>query len=96
MFLGPSEAALMEIAWREKAITVKQALYEWPDDTRPAYTTAQTLLNRLADRGLLERRKESRHFVYHVTIPRGEFLATRLRLVTHCLKRNFPQLFKKR
>lgn len=96
VFLGPSEAVLMETAWREKTLTVKQALYAWPDNPRPAYTTVQTLLNRLADRGLLQRRKEGRYFVYIVTTSRKEFLASRLRLVTGCLKLNFPQLFKKR
>ncbi len=96
VFLGPSEAFLMEIAWREKTVTVKQALHEWPDRPRPAYTTAQTLLNRRVDHGLLERHKVSRHFVYQVTTSRRDFLAARLSLVTGCLRRNFAQLFKKR
>jgi predicted transcriptional regulator len=96
VFLGPSEAILMEIVWREKTLTVKQALYEWPAEPRPAYTTVQTLLNRLAEHGLLTRSKQGRYFVYETAVPRKEFLADRLRLVTGCLRRNFPQLFKKR
>ncbi len=89
VFLGPSEARLMELAWAVPRLTVKSALIHLGDTGGTAYTTVSTLLNRLTDKRLLTRHKDGRNFVYEAAIGREEFLRSRLDSVLNCLKRNF-------
>jgi predicted transcriptional regulator len=89
VFLGPSEARLMEVAWTQTNVTVKSALFHLGETSGTAYTTVSTLLNRLTEKGLLARRKKGRNFVYEATISREEFIRTRVAAVRECLKRNF-------
>ncbi len=45
-----------------------------PEARRGAYTTAQTVLNRLVDRGLVSRRREGRAFRYSATITEADYV----------------------
>jgi predicted transcriptional regulator len=79
--LGHLETGVMEILWERGASNVHQVM---PLLARPlAYTTVMTTLDRLYKKGLLERRKEERAFVYSPRYSRiewerkraGDFLA---------------------
>jgi predicted transcriptional regulator len=89
VFLGPSEARLMELAWTQPSVTVKSALFHLGETSGTAYTTVSTLLTRLAEKGLLSRHKEGRNFSYRAVVGREEFLHTRVAAVRDCLRRNF-------
>ncbi|MCK4632245.1 MAG: BlaI/MecI/CopY family transcriptional regulator [candidate division Zixibacteria bacterium] len=89
VFLGPTEAQLMELAWREGPMTVKKALFLLGNDCRLAYTTVMTVLARLEKKGLLDRKKDGRGFVYTVAIKRAKFIEGRLKIVNDCLRANF-------
>ena len=89
VFLGPSEARLMELAWKYASLTVKSALFHLGESSGTAYTTVSTLLTRLTEKGLLAREKAGRNFSYRATIGREEFLRTRVEAVRECLRRNF-------
>ncbi len=91
VFMGPTEARLMEIAWEHQSLTVKQALFHLGDTNKPAYTTVMTVLSRLARKGFLTRERDGRGFVYRPKIQREEFIESRVRMVTDCLKRNFSR-----
>ena len=90
VFLGPTEAELMELAWQKGELTVKKALYFIDDGRERSYTTVMTVLARLAEKGLLERKRQGRSFVYQPTIDRETFMKERVQRVTGCLDRNFP------
>jgi len=92
VFMGPTEARLMEIAWSRESLTVKQALFHLGDKNRPAYTTVMTVLSRLADKRFLSREKSGRTFVYRPKVDKATFLKTRVEMVTACLTRNFADL----
>ncbi len=92
VFLGPTEARLMEIAWERQELTVKKALFYLQGESDRAYTTIMTVLNRLADKGLLGRRKSGRSFIYTPTIDRQTFLEKRVEAVVKCLRTNFKKL----
>ena len=92
VFVGSSEAVLMELAWAKGELTVKKALYHWPRRPRPAYTTVMTVLTRLVDKGWMSRTKQGRSFRYRIEIERQTFLKERLSLVVGCLRENFPQV----
>ena len=89
VFLGSTEARIMEIAWREQEVTVKQVLASWERQPVPAYTTVMTILRRLAEKGLLERRKRHRYHVYAPAVARETFVRQRLARIRECLSRNF-------
>jgi predicted transcriptional regulator len=89
VFLGPTEAKLMELAWEKKTLTVKKALFYLGENNKLAYTTVMTVLTRLAEKGLLRRVREGRSFVYEPAIDRDSFIKERLKIVNECLKKNF-------
>ncbi|MCK4572883.1 MAG: BlaI/MecI/CopY family transcriptional regulator [candidate division Zixibacteria bacterium] len=84
VFLGPTEALLMELAWEKKSVTVKQALYALPPEKELRYTTVMTVLGRLAEKALLKRRKQGRVYVYEPALSRDEFIKKRLGIVVNC------------
>ena len=91
VFVGSSEALLMEMASDKGELTVKKALYHWPRRPRPAYTTVMTILTRLVEKGWMSRVKDGRSFRYRIEVERQVFLRDRLDLVVGCLRKNFPQ-----
>lgn len=91
VFLGPTEAKIMELCWKHRTLTVKKAVFHLGGSKKQAYTTVMTVMFRLAEKGILKRRKEGRSFVYEPAVEREPFLAGRAKLVTACLKRNFSR-----
>jgi predicted transcriptional regulator len=69
--LGPLEIAVMEIVWSRPASSVHDVAARL--DRPLAYTTVMTTLDRLYKKGLLERRKSDRAFVYAARLSRGEW-----------------------
>lgn len=80
----------MELAWTHGTLTVKSALARLGPDREPAYTTVMTVLNRLAEKGLLTRVKDGRNFSFQPVMNREDFIQTRVSQVASCLGRNFP------
>jgi len=91
VFLGPTEAAIMDLAWKYQRLTVKRALATMNTDPVPAYTTIMTVMNRLVQKGLLERTKVSRHFEYSPLQTKQDFLSGRIAEISDCLDQNFPK-----
>ncbi len=89
VFLGPTETRVMELVWKHRTLTVKKAVYHLGGSEKPAYTTVMTVMARLAEKGILKRRKDGRSFVYEPAIERDAFLKDRIKAVSDCLKRNF-------
>jgi predicted transcriptional regulator len=74
--LGPLETKIMQIVWREKSITVKQVhrrLQDSPDKPDIAYTTVMTTMTRLADKGILDRRRDGLAYVYTPAVTKDDF-----------------------
>lgn len=69
----------MAALWRLGAGTVEQVRAELPPRYRGAYTTVQTVLNRLAERRLLERAREGRGIVYRPVMSEAEYLSRTIR-----------------
>ena len=69
----------MAFAWsRDDAISVNDILATL--DGRPrAYTTVMTIVTRLCDKGLLERRRQGRQFVYRPAMTKEDLAARALR-----------------
>ena len=65
----------MRIVWRLGEATVDDVRSAQPKRHRSAYTTVQTVLNRLLERGLLERERRGKAFVYRAAYDECELLA---------------------
>lgn len=96
VFLGPTEARIMELCWSRGPLTVKKALFLFAGNPKPAYTTVMTVMSRLAEKGLLTRRKEGRFFVYMAALSREEFVKSRIKLVADCIDKQFPRSSRKK
>lgn len=65
----------MSTLWRLEAGTVEQVRSALPTRYRSAYTTVQTVLNRLTERELLTRKREGQAFVYRPKITEAQYLS---------------------
>ena len=76
---GELQTQVMAALWRLGAGTVEQVRRELPPRYRGAYTTVQTVLNRLAERDLLHREREGRGIVYRPAVSEAEYLSGTIR-----------------
>lgn len=68
----------MAAMWALGPATVEQVRSELPAERKSAYTTVQTVLNRLLERGLLSRERRGRRYVYLPTVSEAEYLTRTL------------------
>lgn len=65
----------MAALWSIEEGTVEDVRQELPPRQRGAYNTVQTVLNRLAERGLLSRRREKNTIVYRPRLTEAQYLS---------------------
>ncbi len=82
--LGPLETKIMQIVWREKSTTVKvvhRRLQDTPERGDIAYTTVMTTMTRLAEKGILNRRRDGLAYVYTPAVTKDDFESMMVRRV---------------
>jgi predicted transcriptional regulator len=82
--LGPLETKIMQIVWREKSTTVKlvhRRLQDTPDRADIAYTTVMTTMTRLAEKGILNRRRDGLAYIYTPAVTKDDFETMMVRRV---------------
>lgn len=72
---GDLQSRVMAVMWRLETATVEQVRSALPPRYRGAYTTIQTVLNRLAERGLLTRHKHRNAIEYRPAISEAEHVS---------------------
>jgi predicted transcriptional regulator len=72
---GELQAEIMAVLWRHGEGTVDAVRAALPAASRSGYRSVQTVLNRLADRGLLTRNKQGNAMVYRPTVTEAEYIA---------------------
>ena len=70
--LGPLERAVMERVWKHGPVTVRDVVDEVGRTRALAYTTVMTVMVRLHGKGLLERERNGKTYVYRATFTRDE------------------------
>lgn len=75
---GELQEQIMRVLWRLDKGRVGEVRDALPKRHRSAYTTVQTVLNRLAERGLLDREREGKAIVYKPRITEAEYLSCSL------------------
>jgi predicted transcriptional regulator len=81
--LGPLETKIMQIVWREKSATVKQVHRRLQDQTNRdiAYTTVMTTMTRLAEKGILNRKRDGLAYLYTPAVTKRDFETMMVRRV---------------
>jgi len=72
---GELQTQVMAALWRLEAGTVEQVRSALPPRYRGAYTTVQTVLNRLAERGFLARKRAGQAIVYRPKLSEAQYLS---------------------
>jgi BlaI family transcriptional regulator, penicillinase repressor len=72
---GDLQVQIMSALWRIGEGTVEQVRTALPSRYRGAYNTVQTVLNRLAERGLLARQKHGQALVYTPKLTEAEYVS---------------------
>lgn len=78
--LGPLESEVMRVVWdAAEPISVREVVDQLNRGRKPklAYTTVMTVMARLADKQILNRRREGRGYVYEATADDAAGLAVR-------------------
>jgi predicted transcriptional regulator len=65
----------MAVLWKLGPATINDIRTEQHRTKRRAYTTVQTVVDRLVDRGLVERERRGKSYVYRPRYDEAEFLA---------------------
>lgn len=71
-FLGPLEAVVMERLWKRGSATVRDVVEDLGRTRSLAYTTVMTIMTRLHTKGLLERDRDGKTYVYRPAFTREE------------------------
>ncbi len=67
--LGDLEADVMSVVWEKGKATVQEVQEALEPRRALAYTTVMTVMSRLAEKGILNRDKEGRAYIYRPAIP---------------------------
>ena len=72
---GELQAKIMKVIWAgDGPLSVEQVREALPKASRGAYNTVQTVLNRLAERGLLRRKRVGKAIRYSAVLSEAEYL----------------------
>jgi len=74
-FLGPLEAEVMDRLWKRRSATVRDIVEDLARSRELAYTTVMTIMVRLQAKGLLERTREGKTYMYRPSFTRQEHRA---------------------
>ena len=72
---GELQTQIMAALWRLGEGSVLDVRAALPERYRSAYTTVQTVLNRLADRGLLTRKKSGKQILYRPRLSEADYVS---------------------
>lgn len=88
------ETEVMEEVWRQRHATVRDVLHALNErsEKQRAYTTVMTILARLERKGVLERQKQGKGFVYTPRATREEYLEVRAQAEVEALVAEFGEV----
>ena len=89
--LGELEKEVMDVVWENSSpVTVREVLQRISKKRKVAYTTIMTIMTRLADKGLLNRKSDGgKAYAYQAVYSREKFLSN----VSKQIIKNFISIF---
>ena len=91
-FFGSLEAKIMEILWDGPEMSIKDVKQKLDQEKSTNFNTVMTVMNRLVDKGVLEKRMEKRTSLFQPLFSKEEFLRTQSRELTQDLMDEFGPL----
>ncbi len=88
-FFGPLEAKIMDILWSNNEMTIKDVQHALEKEKTTNFNTVMTVMNRLVEKGILQKRAEGRCSMYKPVQSRNEFLDTQSKEMTNELMDEF-------
>ncbi|MCZ8532168.1 BlaI/MecI/CopY family transcriptional regulator [Psychrobacillus psychrodurans] len=88
-FFGPLEAKIMDILWNDVEMTIKDVQQVLDKEKMTNFNTVMTVMNRLVEKGILEKRAEGRSSLYKPVQSRVEFLTQQSKEMTNELMDEF-------
>ncbi|MGI8536199.1 MAG: BlaI/MecI/CopY family transcriptional regulator [Mycobacteriales bacterium] len=81
---GELESVVMDLLWSaRRPMTIRQVLAGMPPDREPAYTTVQTVMDRLTRKGVLVRRRAGKANTYRPVRTREDDAAAVMQQALH-------------
>jgi predicted transcriptional regulator len=73
--LGELEKSIMDVLWAQGALSVRELMSFLHSEKKPAYTTIMTVMNRLVEKGLLNRTMVENAYVYKPKVKKVAFIS---------------------
>jgi BlaI family transcriptional regulator, penicillinase repressor len=84
--LANAELSVMELLWRQPALTARQLRDQlYPDSDKAQHGTVQRLLQRLEEKGFVGRDREQTPHLFHAAIGREDYAGRQLESLTEKL-----------
>ncbi|MEF2964797.1 BlaI/MecI/CopY family transcriptional regulator [Paenibacillus sp. M1] len=92
-FFGPLEAKVMEVIWaRTEPTTIKEVNARISADKPMSFNTIMTVMNRLVDKGILQKKQQAKSYVYSAVITKERFLEEQSKELSYDLVKEFGSL----
>lgn len=91
-FFGPLEAKIMDILWNDVEMTIKDVQRVLDKEKVTNFNTVMTVMNRLVEKGILQKRIEGRSSLYSPVQSRVEFLNAQSKEMTNELMDEFGNI----
>lgn len=93
-FFGPLEAKIMEILWNNAGeLTIKDVQMKLDNDAKTNnFNTVMTVMNRLVDKGILQKKSVARSSQYKPVVTKEAFMETQSKELTLDLIEEFGSL----
>ncbi|WP_134701352.1 BlaI/MecI/CopY family transcriptional regulator [Ammoniphilus sp. YIM 78166] len=92
-FFGPLESKIMDILWSQKDLSIKEVQQRLDNQDKPAnFNTVMTVMNRLVEKGILEKRLQGRLSLYSPVQSKEEFIEEQSKTLTENLLDEFGGL----
>ncbi|RNB90487.1 BlaI/MecI/CopY family transcriptional regulator [Brevibacillus fluminis] len=91
-FFGPLEAKIMDILWDASEMSIKDVQGRIDQEKAVNFNTIMTVMNRLVEKGILQKRSEGRLSLFRPVLSKEAFLETQSKELTHDLMEEFGPL----
>lgn len=88
-FFGTLEAKIMELLWEANELSIKDVQQRLEKDKPVNFNTVMTVMNRLLDKGILEKRLQGRLSIFRPTQTKEDFIEDQSKKLTENLLDEF-------
>jgi predicted transcriptional regulator len=88
-FFGPLEAKILEFLWEGEELSIKEVQQRLEAEKVVSFNTVMTVMKRLVDKGVLQKRTKGRTSLFKPTQSKSEFLEEQSKKLTENLLDEF-------